>query len=191
MSYSNLEILSGILVAACLLLLYCNYSKSNSENMLHGRILPGLHMRQGMEGMYGDLPRAGTFKARDGYVVGHPHDASLSYTTRSSHFQENMNSGLNDRSIPPTPASAATPEPNGSGNNILWMPDAEIPLNVYVGGGLNSQQFSEEDEKYIMNNVFNRKINQNSVQGPSSVGGVSLKYIDYGGNMQPTRQITM
>lgn len=191
MSYSNLEILSGVLVAACLLLLYCNYSKSSSENMRHGRMLPGLYMRQGMEGMYGDLPKAGTFKARDGYVVGHPMDKSLSYTTRSSHFQENMNSGLNDRSTRPTPAAVATPAPNGNENNILWMPNAEIPLNVYVGGSLNSHQFSEEDENYIMKNVFDRKVNQNSVQGPGSVCGTSLKYIDYGGNMQPTRQITM
>lgn len=164
--------------------------------MRHGRMLPGLYLKQGMEGLesmggYGDLPRSGTFSSRDGYVVGHPKDQSLSYTTRSSYFQENMNDSLNDGNTRPTPAASATQAPSGDENNILWVPDAQIPLNVYTGDQMNAYQFSEEDEKYIMRNIFERKVNQNSVQGPRSMCGASLKYIDYGSNMQPTRQITM
>lgn len=186
MSYSNLEILSGILVAACLLLLYCNYSKPCPENMHGERYIPGLNMRQGM---YSDLPKAGTFQSRDGYTVGRVNNPALSYTTRTSYFQENMNSGLNDKVVRPAVADLQRPKCNETG--MLWVPDAAIPLNVYVGGELNSQKFSEEDEKFILKNIFNRKVNQNSVQGPGSVCGTALKYVDFGGNMQPTRNITM
>ncbi len=177
MSYSNIEILAGVLVAACILLLYCNYTKSKSEGMRHGGHLPGLYMKDAAEGMYSDLPRSGSF--------------GLSYTTKSGHFEEDMTTGLNEQVSQPTPASNSVQAPCGNENELLWTPDASIALDVYNSCGLNSHQFSAIDEAHMIDTIFHRKTNQNSVHGPASLCGTSMKYIDFGGNMQPTRAVTM
>ncbi len=189
MSYSNTEILAGVLVAACLLLLYCNYNKSNSDGLHGKKNLPGLHLRDG----YSNLPKAGSFKAIEGYTVGRPNDDALSYTTRSSYFRENLaDQGLNDKATRGTPASANVEPPQGNENRMLWMPDAEIPLNVYTRDGhISSHEFSPTDETFMYKNVFERNSNRVMSEGAGSLCGSAMRYVDYGGNMQPTRSITM
>ncbi len=194
MSYSNLEILSGVLIVACILLFYCSYNKPAVDGMKHGKVLPGLHMRDG----YSALPKAGSFEARDGYTVGHLNDPSLSYTTRSSYFVENFkdkkdeDEGLNGRETRPTPASANVAPPKGNESNILWMPDAEVALDVYTRDGhLNSHHFDPNEEIHMWNTIFERNKDRVQKVGAGSLSGSAMQYIDYGGNMQPTRLITM
>lgn len=187
-----MEILAGVLVVACVLLLYCNYNKSNADGMRRGKNLQGLHFVEG----YSDRPRAGTFAARDGYVVGHPKDPALSYTTRSSHFVENMkdqaeDQGLNDRNTRPTPAAVNVEQPTGNENRMMWMPDAEIPLDVYTrDGNVGSHTFTPEDEAFMFKNVFERNNNRVKADGAGSLCGNAMRFIDYGSHLQPTRSIT-
>lgn len=173
MSYTNSEILCGVLVVVCILLLYCNY-KSNVDGMSKNKFLKGLHMR-------------------DGYAAGYPGDKALSYTGRSSHFQENLeNKGLNDKQTQPTPAASVVAAPNAN-LNTMWIPDAEIPLNSYLQdgeGNLNSHPFSPNDEIYLYKNVFDRNINRVKSEGAGSLCGSTMRYVDYGANMQPTRNLT-
>ncbi len=196
MSYSNLEILSGILIVACILLAYCSRSKANSsdaDGMKHGKVIPGLHMRDG----YSALPKAGSFNARDGYTVGQLNDPSLSYTARSSYFNENFkggkedeDAGLNGRETRPTPASANVEQPKGNENKMLWMPDAEIALNVYTRDGqINSHQFDPNDESHMWKHVFREK--GADCTGVGSLCGSVMKHVDYGGDSQRTAYVTM
>ena len=164
MSYTNVEILSGVLVVACLMLFWCQRSKGVDGFKPNG---------------YSNLPMAGHF-SRDGYVVGSPNDPSLSYTARSSYFSENAeNRGLNDMTTTPTPASEDQITPDGD-NTGLWLAEAKV----------NDHKFSTDEERDMYNNVFARQ-NNRVTQAGETVSGSQLHYIDYGANMVATRQITM
>ena len=174
MSYSNVEILSGVLVVACLMLFWCQRSK-NVDGMKHGQVTSGLQFRDG----YSGRPLAGRF-TKEGYVVGHPGDRSLSYTARSSYMADNMeDKGLNDLTTTATPASDDVSAPSGESSG-LWLAEADV----------NNYKLSTDDEQDMYNNIFSRQISKVTAAG-ETVSGSQLHYIDYGANMVATRQVTM
>ena len=173
MSYTNVEILSGVLVVACLLLFWCQRSKN--VDGLSGALIPGVRIRDG----YTDLPLAGRF-SRDGYVTGSPSDNSSSYTARSSYFTENMeDQGLNDLTTTPTPASNDQTTPEGD-NTGLWLSESRV----------NNHRFTTDEDADIYRTVFERHNNRVKQSG-HTMSGASLGLIDYGANMVQTRQVTM
>ncbi len=167
MSYTTVEILSGVLVVACLMLLWCQ--RSNNVDGLAQK-------RNG----YSSMQPYGSF-AREGYVVGHPGDNSLSYTARSSHFTDNMeNKGLNELTTTPTPPSNDKTTPPMNVNRKMWLSEANI----------NNHQFTADEEIEMHRNIFARQVN--SVKEASeTLSGATLQLVDYGANMIPTRQVTM
>jgi hypothetical protein len=173
MSYTNVEILSGVLVVACLMLLWCQ--RSSNVDGLHGKPQSGLVIRDG----YVSMPLAGHFNKTEGYVTGRPGDRSLSYTARASHFENTEDSGLNDLHTVPTPPSTDHKTPTDS-DPLRWAPDV----------GINEVDFSDDTLPDLYHNVFKRQINQVKTTG-DTLSGASLRYIDYGANMVQTRQVTM
>lgn len=81
MPYSNIEILSGALVVACLLLLYCWSKKQSVEG---ARNQPGLKLAY-HEG-YVPKPNYNQFKKREGYMPTSSVAGHLTESTSMSHF---------------------------------------------------------------------------------------------------------
>lgn len=191
MPYTTVELLVGALVVACLLLLYCKGSKP-VDGMLHGKLVPGLHMRDG----YSNMKRAGTFDGVEGYTVGHAGDKSLSYNARHSYFKEGLGNagsdqGLNNLETRATPASANVQCPLGNENSILWAPDAAVQQDVYTAT-LNDHTFNRTEEDLMYKNVFSRETNKGTPDSKSaSLGGAILRLTDYHANLHPSRDITM
>jgi len=166
MTYSNVEILSGVLVVACLLLLWRNRAKVVSL-VKGGSEQAGLVIRDG----YTALPSAGKFH----------HDGFSSYATHSGYFTENLeDKGLNDLHTTPAPPSTDMSTPDVDVNAGLWLPEA----------GINSHEFSADEEAEMYNNVFERHSNRVKQAG-ESLSGALLHYVDYGANMLATRPVTM
>jgi len=184
MSYSNLDILSVVLVGLLALLLYCENKKANE-----GLGPDGLKFRSG----YSALPKHGRFSKKEGYVVGAPSDLSRSYTRRKSRFDgfDDQPAGLNGLENDGTNVKNPAALPNDNVGDILWMPDAEIPRNVYNRDDvLNDVPLTESEDENIMDTVFARNRNKAQIVGSGSLGGAVMQYTDYGANMQPTRLIT-
>lgn len=182
MPYSNLEILTGVLVVACLLLAYCSYNKRSAptaEGLRHGADIPGLHMRNG----FSSMPKAWALNSEG---------LRSSYSTRTHKSTEGLdNQGLNDQSIRQTPASAAVDTPRGTENRILWDTDAEIPLDVYTRDGvLNSHEFDPDSAANMYKEVFERNSSRAKVAGSGSVTGCQMRGIDIGDNMSASRALT-
>jgi hypothetical protein len=182
MSYSQTEILVGVLVLSCLLLLYCN--KSKQPDGMKNRYIPGLHM--GRDG-YSNMPKAGSF---EGYVVGHPGDESLSYTVRSGMSSEPCK-GLNELQSVQTPAGNNVTPPTGNENAMLWRSNADVRHDIYNCDGLNDHAFGDEEARQMYNNVFAREVNRTKNKACGSLSGDILSLTDYGESMPYSREITM
>ena len=172
---SNTEILAGILLVACLILFYCN----NKYEYMKGHPLPELYMN---EGFYSDLPKHGSFQ--ENYTTYSADQQPMSYTTRSSNFSEPMsnNKSLHDRETVPTSAALTVQQPSENENNMRWVPDADISLNVYANDSYKNNKNSDNE----LSDVYYKRSRQDNTDN-NSVTGTFLKYVDYG---QSNKNIT-
>jgi hypothetical protein len=153
MSYSNTEVLTGILVAACLLLLVCRIRVEKSDGMRSGADVPGLKFRDG----YTHAPKHGSYAIRNGM------EPSQEPAVKSMH-------GLETRQ---TPASAIAKTADFAHTDLGWVPDASIQLDCYTDVGLNDTQFTPNDQAIMEREVLGRQRSHASVNSsaPRSLCG--------------------
>jgi hypothetical protein len=133
MSYTNAEILSGILVAACLLLLYCWSRKSNTSGLSN---FPGLKFKRsktsGLE--YGRKSHSENVPGV--HFAKRSNSNSAGYTKRSGmeDVDDGPVAGLNDMVDSTSDAnftSIQRPESLPDTTKMLRYPDADIQINNF------------------------------------------------------------
>lgn len=172
MAYNNVEILTAVLVTACLLLLYCKVSVKTSEKMHGSPQVPGIHFAEG----YTARPKHGSYSVKDGLEV------SRSDVVPTMH-------GLETRQ---TPASALASTSTSISPEMNWVPDASIPLNCF-NAELNSVEFSPDDMRVMEREVLERQSNRSGVNSsaPRSLCGAIMSYTEPGvSNTHVSRELT-
>lgn len=170
MSDNTTEVLVAVLVAACLLLLYCQSSKKQ-EYMRNGKKLPGLRFS---EGFYADMQKHGRF-----YSEG-MQDVSQATT------------GLNGLETRVTPASSSVKSPDSLVTNMLWSSDAEVQHDIYSNSAKLENSFSsgEKDSALLYGQIMQRNLNRNTNPAIDSHSLNVFHLTDYGQPMPLSRPLT-
>ena len=193
MSYSDTELLIGVLIVACLLLLYCksNNSESDVEGYKNNKVFNGTsglvplsfgrtakHLER-----YTVMPPAGTFKS--GFTAGYAYAPELAEGNfnRGVEFNDSLPiAGLHEKETRQTPASYNCSTPEKTEVDIKWMPDMSIVPNVYGADRNMFTGLAASDNDMAFMDMYIRNKTAPAVAGPKnpSVGGVSLALSDFG-----------
>ena len=194
MSYSDTEILIGVLIVACLLLLYCRSQNktANADGMERGMI--PLHFKN-KEGYAVGKPAVGTFKS--GFTAGYAYSPDLAEGSfnRGVAFDDNVPiDGLHEQETRQTPASYNCSTPESSEVDTKWKPDMSVVPNVYSADKYMYTGLAASDNDMAFMDMYVRNKTAPALPGPKnpSVGGVSLTLMDFGGdndNMHSNRYI--
>lgn len=186
MPYTDTEILAGVLVAACLLLLYCSYQKGSRDGMRAKPLTvadrsPGLRLRNGF---YSDMPAVGKFGPRRSGYVGSP----VRVLTMHSKYAEGLAAGkdLNSvEAVPVNPNKMVDPDSDRQSelNQIGWQVDALA----------NADDQAKQDHEIIDSSLC-RQSNAVKSVGAGSLTGAVLMMTDYkpnSGHMSSGNSITV
>lgn len=185
MTEGNTEILVGVLIVACVLLMYCRSKKSTDGMKSLKAKIPGLQFRDGYQSYSTNIK------------------PDYAYMPSKLEGMDEGTSGLNEQESFPTSASLSVTPPSGNENRLNWIPDVSISQNSYdpianvmVDADGMPVEFTRDnmvhdttlnsDNDKIWNTIYNRGKSRplQPTPGNPSVGGASMHLID----TQPQRQ---
>jgi hypothetical protein len=183
MSYTNTEILIGVLVVACLLLFYCKSTKKS------GMTPQGLHFKE----RYTALPKAGTF---DSFTTGYTYNPDLAEGNfnRGASIDDSVPiDGLHETITRQTPAGRNHKTPKRTEVDTKWKPDMTVVPSVYNADRYMYTGLAASDNDMAFMDMYVRTRTAPALPGPKnpSVGGVSMELMDFNckDNMYPNRMI--
>lgn len=208
MDYTNEQILSGLLILLCIILLYCWFTKKSKNSNYEGlnRPIPGLHFKDGMS----KRPIPG-LHYKQGFYVQEKRDLGIlpdgtegMYVTGGKTFGhsgysdvEGLESApvtsLSQLEASPSPAADTTGLQVVGTTNIGWQCDGSIP-DYYTRDGCTepiSGETYSDDEVAIINNTMSRTTGSVKAVGSGSLTGSILGLTDWSPAVIPTRDVTM
>ncbi len=182
MSYSDAEILIGILIVACLLLMYSrSQDKPNdTDGMKDTTGTVALRFRDRYAVGH---PATGTFKS--GFTAGYSYSPDLAEAgfNRGAAFDDNVPiDGLHEQETRQTPASYNCSTPESSEVDTKWKPDMTVVPNIYNADKFMYTGLAASDNDMAFMDMYISNKTAPATPGPKnpSVGGVSLSLMDFG-----------
>lgn len=182
MSYSDTEILIGVLIVACLLLIYCkNQNKSAASEGMEKGMMPLVFHKRDKYAV--GTPAVGTFKS--GFTTGYTYSPELAEGNfnRGVAFDDSVPiDGLHEQETRQTPASYNCSTPETSEVDSKWKPDMTVVPNVYSADKYMYTGLAASDNDMAFMDMYVRTKTAPALPGPKnpSVGGVSLSLMDFG-----------